>query len=283
MTLKLCFFLLIISVRLFANAVEKVQYSFSSSTIDVVIPCCEKDLPTLDLCIDGVLSNIKGVERIIVVSNRKLTNKAEWFDETNYPFTSQDIENEILRGKKLPSSDCQDRYRLGWTFQQFLKLYAPFVIPNISRNVLIVDADTIFLSPVTFIGSSGGGFYNPGFEYQQPYFDHMKRVLPCLEKVFPEYSGISHHMLFQREVLEDLLSLIEKEHSVPAWKAICRSIDPEKGCGMSEYEIYFNFVFSRSDQMIIRKLLWKNIYTLRELVNCRNAGYHFVSYHDYMR
>ena len=41
--------------------------------------------------------------------------------------------------------------RIGWYYQQLLKQYAPFVIPKISSNVLILEPDTIFLKQVTFM------------------------------------------------------------------------------------------------------------------------------------
>src|SRR5690349_12611233 len=66
-------------------------FSFSNSPIDVVIPCVEEDLLSLDLCINGIRENGKNVRRIIVVSRIPLTDKAEWFNESNYPFSIGDV------------------------------------------------------------------------------------------------------------------------------------------------------------------------------------------------
>ncbi|MFN4174741.1 MAG: hypothetical protein ACK4HV_06525, partial [Parachlamydiaceae bacterium] len=49
--------------------VQRSQYNFTNDPIDVVIPSTEKDLYTLDLCIDGIRTNCSGVRRIIVISD----------------------------------------------------------------------------------------------------------------------------------------------------------------------------------------------------------------------
>jgi len=83
-------------------------------------------------------------------------------------------------------------------------------------------------------------------------------------------------MLFQRPVLEDLFDIIESYHHTDAWIALLRCIDPLEinGASFSEYEIYFNFVFSRSNQMKIRHLLWNELSNLSQIDSHRHDGYH---------
>src|SRR5690606_24399663 len=100
---------------------------------------------------------------------------------------------------------------------------------DISSNVLIVDADVVFYRPVAFTDeNSGAGLYNPAEEYYRPYFLHMARLLPGLKRVYSQYSGISHHMLFQLCLLKDLFSMVEEHHQMPFWQALCRCIDPKE-------------------------------------------------------
>ncbi len=265
---------------------HKQEYRLSCEPIDVVIPCTDKDIETLDLCIEGIRKNGKGIRRIFVVSKEPYTEKAEWFDESLFPFSKYDISFQILgddaRARLFLNSS---NTRIGWIYQQFLKLYAPFVIPEISSNVLVLDADTIFLNPTEFIGPFGEGLYNPAEEFQIQYFEFMGRLLPGLTKVFPRYSGISHHMLMQREVLEDLFDSIETYHAMEGWKALCHCINRRylyEAC-LSEYEIYFNFVFTKTDQMKIRPLKWTNIPDLSQVSMYRDAGYNYVSCHAWRR
>ena len=194
---------IILIIACFSTLSFAKEYSFSHDPIDIVIPCHEKDLPTLDLVIEGA-RNVVNHRRIIIISERKFTDKAEWFDERNFPFDKQSIALEMFNGDYGQAYNYinSSKSRIGWIYQQFLKLFASFIIPNISSNVLIIDADTIFLRPVTFQDPSGAALFNPGTEYNPPYFVHGAKVLHGFRKVFQQYSGISHHMLFQRSILE---------------------------------------------------------------------------------
>lgn len=262
------------------------EYVFVDEPVDVVIPSCEKDVDTLEACIAGIKQNCENVGRVFVVSKNKLTASAEWIPESRYPFSKEEIAFELFQSQEQAKDYMSNpRNRLGWMYQQFLKLYAPFVIEGISSNVLIVDSDTVFLNPVQFTNEKGAAQFNYGTEYTQPYFNHMARLLPNLHRVFPQYSGICHHMLFQRAVLSDLQSHIENRHQKPMWKAIIHCMDHGDlyGSGFSEYEIYFNFAFMRSSQFSIRPLAWCNISTINAFDHFRASGCHYVSAHAWMR
>lgn len=261
-------------------------YRFSDDCIDVVIPSVEKDLLTLDLCIKGIQANGANINRIIVVSKNKLTNLAEWFPEEQFPFSLADIARVLAQGDPfLEEKLLLDKSRAGWYYQQLLKLYASFVIPNLSSNVLILDSDTIFLHPVSFVSHEKAGLYNPGEEYNPPYFTHAKKLLLDFRKIFANYSGISHHMLFQRPVLEDLFTEVESLQKRPFWHAFCDLVDSNDlfESGASEYEIYFNYVFGRTDQVSIRKFKWKNICSLKEIELYKQRGFDYVSIHEFSR
>lgn len=247
---------------------NKMVYQFSRDPIDVVIPCARKDVRTINLCIEGVRRHVKGVRRIIVVASQRYTDQAEWFDERLYPFNKYDIAYAILGDEaRARAFIAEPNSRIGWIYQQLLKLYAPYVIPQISSNVLIVDADTIFLKSVSFIGEGGAGLYNAGSEYRASYFEHMDRLLPSLKRVYKSYSGICHHMLFQRSVLDHLFRTIETYQRKPLWQALCCCIDQAelRAAPFSEYEIYFNFAFSSTEQLRLRMLRWANIYHLDDI------------------
>lgn len=297
--LSLCLSLLNLS------ALERIEYTFSHDLIDVVIPCHEKDFGTLTYVVEGIKSYIPH-NRIFVVSrnkpihqtiritkvhngqviqtNEKLLEHVEFIDECLYPFTKDDIAFEILQDRVAAAHFIEHpKSRIGWIYQQFLKLYAPYVIPDISSNVLIVDADTIFMHRTVFQDELGAPLFNVGTEYIIGYFDCIQRLIPGLKKVFPSYSGICHHMLFQKTVLDDLFGMIEKIHEKAAWKAICHVIDHEdlyKSC-FSEYELYFNFIFSRSMQPKLRILKWENV-SMPVLHTMYNKGYDYVSCHSWM-
>lgn len=262
------------------------KYFFSLEPVDVVIPCVEKDLPTLQLCIRGVRNYYKNVRRIIIVSARKITDEAEWFPESRFPFSFRDVAVHLCKSEQVADQYLKmSKNRCGWYFQQLLKLYAPFVIPNISTNVLIVDADVVFLKPISFQDEIGNPILNVGKENNPPYFQHMNSLLPGLKREIEEYSGIYHCMLFQRSVLEDLFNEVESFHNDSFWKVFCNCVGPDQlyGSGASEYEIYFNFIISRMPDVKISPLRWINVNSLKEIQRYKQSNLAYVACHAYSR
>lgn len=253
--------------------------------IDVVIPCAEKDVATLNLCIKGIKENGIAIRRIIVISKSPLTDEAEWFDEAKYPFSKFDIAKIIYKSEQEALRHRMEWDRIGWVLQQLLKLYAPLVIPDISPNVLVLDSDTIFLNPVHFLSDSNGSLFNTGGEWHEPYFIHGAKLIPDFHRLYPEYSGIVHHMLLQKNVIEDLFQTIESTHGMEPWKAYCACIERSNlyYAPCSEYEIYFNYVLSHYSQSQIRKLKWDNISYLSQVENYRKLGYDYVTAHSWER
>lgn len=278
--------LLVCQAPLFSD-VEKTIYHLTNDPIDVVIPCTEKDLPTLELCIQAVRKYGKNINRVIVVSDKRYTDSAEWFDEKLYPFSKFDVALEIF-GDKEKAAEFQKspKSRLGWIYQQFLKLYLFSVIPKISPNVLVLDADTIFLNPIQFVDSKGHALLTGAKRHHhQPYFNYANRVIPWWKKVHPRVSGICNFMLFQKAVVKDLFKTIKAYHPGTVWKSLCHCIERAEAyesC-MSEYELYFNFAQLRSDQMKVIKRKWRQGAYLGQLQDLSDQGYDFVSCHSYMR
>ena len=90
-------------------------------------------------------------------------------------------------------------------------------------------------------------------------------------------------MLFQKCVIDDLFQMIEKEHQVAAWKAICSCITSPGWASVSEYEIYLNFILSITNQSHIQMLQWNNVESIKNLETYRRQDYTFVSCHSWMR
>lgn len=287
--LFLMFFFLCLNGWAYCNPNQniKVRYPLSDDSIDVVIVSHPKDKATLDYCIEGIKSNCHKVRRVIVVSSEKLTDQAEWFDEGQYPFSLDEVFMTIVKGDREKGEDVFRRHNrpIGWYWQQLLKLYAPFVIPGISSNVLVIDADTIFLNRVKFLNQKNGALF--AFNKIEPkarYLRHAERLLPGYERVHTEVYSVCHHMLFQKPILKDLFRTVENYHKTPFWKAFCACVDLNEGkAAASEYEIYFNFAFNHTNQVELRKLKWMNSKYLDEMDSYQEEGYHYVSFHSYRR
>lgn len=280
-------FFLLFSLVGFAN-LEKTIYPLENEPIDVLIPCTEKDLPTLIPCIKSIMKYVKDVRRIIVISNEHLTPIAEWYDEKNLPFSKEMIAEEIFSyDKQKALLYVEDpKNRLGWMLQQFIKLYAPLLIENISSNVLVVDADVIFLNPIAFLNEKKEPYLTIAYEDTSSYFAHMQKLLPGLTKVNEKQSGVAHHMLFQKSILTHLHEKVSEVHQCELWRAFCRCMDLSElyQSPFSEYEVYYNFALHTTHQAHPRKVLWTNVprSKMHRLKKIKKRGYSFVACHSYM-
>lgn len=267
---------------------EKVTYPLRKEPIDVVIPCAKKDRKIVEFCIEGIKTYVDNVGRIIVVSEEPFTPLAEWVSETAYPFSKWTLALALFKEDPLAAQDFinSPKTKISWIYQQLLKLYAPLVIPGISSNVLLVDADVIFLNPITFMTEKAEPLFAGTINYHEPYFAHMARLLPGLQRADEKYTGVVHHMLFQRPILEDLFAQIEKVHGEEPWKAIAHCVDTQEvyGACCSDYEIYFNFALLRTDQAHVRPFRWEDSYdpTPERLREFKREGNIFVAFHHYL-
>jgi len=221
------------------------KFRISVFAFDVVVPLGPNDVDRIDQQLDHVRRNVVGCRHIYVISSQPLTtHKARVIDERAFPFSIEDVANVL--GKSG---------RNGWYLQQLIKLYAGLVIPELSDTYLVVDADTFFLRPTRFF-DSGMPLYNTGDEYHPPYFEHMARMHPSFVRRSPR-SGICHHMLFNRDIVFEMMSLIDG----PFWVKFLECVDPtemEKS-GASEYEMYFHYILGHHHEKIqIRPLKWAN-------------------------
>lgn len=260
----------------------------SPPSFDVVVVAGPNEMACLEEQLSRVRQFVRDHQHIFVVVPSAWTQTAKVavsaaapgfatvIDESIFPFTFADVAKtfEIHGGK------CN---RNGWYLQQLLKLYAGRVIPDISEYYLVVDADVFFLRPVSFWSAAGEvkdspavPFFTTSSEHHRPYFDHMSRLHPDLKRSFSG-SGISHHMMFSRPILDELFTLVERYHNrtedpadpehIPFWRIFLDTVEEHRRhppdyseSGASEYEMYFHFVTHAHPQLYrMRQLSWHNV------------------------
>jgi len=242
---------------------------------DIVIPVGPNDINFIDNTLQLNQKNILNYRKIFIVTNTKLITDINKFkdcvliDENSFPFNIDTIKEYL-----------GDNERCGWYLQQLLKLYSGFVIPDILDNYLVIDSDTVFLKSTKFF-ENDIPLYNFGTEYHVPYFIHMVTLYPTFAKV-NNMSGISHHLIFQKHILNDLFKLVEEFHNKKFFEIFLLSIEKSQilGSGASEYEIYFNFLQKNyPSKYKIRELKWANVSRLPN----SDIDLDYVSCHWYMR
>lgn len=239
-----------------------------SNVFDIVIPVGPNDKTIIKEQIKYTKKNIIGYRNIYLICyDPSITiNGCITINENIFPFNIETVSN--FHGKLN---------RNGWYLQQLFKLYAGKIIPNILEKYLVIDSDTFFLKPTTFI-YNGICLYNYGSEYHKPYFDHMNKLDKDLIKM-NRLSGICHHMIFETKYIDELFLRIENNHKDTFYNIFLKMVSMKEKSGASEYEIYFNYMLKYNPTKIkIRELTWKNTDKL-EL----NNNLHYISYHWYSR
>jgi len=234
----------------------------SHTKLDCVIPAHDKDFETLGYAVSSIRKCCPEVGRIIVISRIEWSSTAdatEWFDEAadGWPFDLTDL------------NDCG--CPPGWLFQQLLKLHALMIIPGLASNVLVCDADVIWLGVVHFLQVSASGDLPAArictFDSEacppirsavdlHRYDAFVPAVVPGIAKPRPgQQTAVCHHSVFQRDVLEGLFARVTMACSgLPFWEAFRNAA---RACGgrASEYELYHAFLAHAYAERLVHRPL----------------------------
>jgi hypothetical protein len=228
-----------------------IKYKMS---FDIVIPLGPNEYNRFSEVIKCIKNNVVDYRKIFIVTSNldlKIDN-CVIIDENIFPYKEY-LKSHLEKGTIS--------LRVGWYFQQLIKLNIGFYIEDILDNYLVIDADVLFLKPLHFM-KNNLPIFTSSEEYHEPYFRHMQLLHTDLNK-YHHYSGISHHMLFNKKYLLGLFNMIELKHGKPFWKVFIDCIDnsnPSNTSGASEFEIYFNYMVKKyPNQILIRSLNWENI------------------------
>ena len=283
---------------------------------DIVISSCKKDQFVLQKAIESIKQYVKNYRRIIVVSNEKLTDAegVEWFDEKKYPFSMKDMYDYM---NNLVPEDTRRR-KVSY-INQLLKLYAHKVIPDLLDNILIYDSDIVFIKETTFIEDGKPLYGNRILSLKaiQPYLNHHLKlhssfdfgnkldINVSLKKSGNFCSGVCHHIIYNKDIINEIIAFMEKEHGETFWKYYLRQVDTRdndymKHCEPANCEFYYNYVnLFHPDKIKIRRITWMeeaagsrqqnnivNTYSNRfEMLKARalSQGHSYIAFHSYNR
>jgi hypothetical protein len=254
------------------------------NSFDIVIPVGPLDKNFIYKQIEYTKKNVIGYRNIyLVVCNNNINiDNCISINENIFPFNLQYIINSLKYSVRRP----------GWFLQQLIKLYSGFIIPNILDKYLVIDSDTLFLTPTIFIKNNKCQ-YAFGSEYNKPYFQHMKELDKSFKKIFSEKSGICHHMIFEKKYIKEIFEIVENNHKDKFYNIFLNKIvypkkiqklSKRKQSWVSEYELYFNYIFkNHKDNVQIRKLNWDNFkgrnIDQNSISNILSDNFDYISYH----
>jgi hypothetical protein len=174
-------------------------------------------------------------------------------------------------------------YRTKWVYQQFLKLFSAKVIPELTESYVMVDSDTIFLRDISF--DSEKFYYCKAEEYHKPYIQPIKKLFGVEETI--GFSTISHHMIFNKEKLNEIISTVEKRfESESFFECVLSILDYNEASCMSEWDLYANYMLLNYPEMCQhRQLVWEDIsfVPVKSHLEEFKENFDFVSCHAYRR
>lgn len=251
-----------------------------NNKIDFVIPCHKKDFQSLKLVVNGIKDNISRVNKIFVISkdNPEIDNVIHISENLYSSYITKEFIEDVWKFKNPMLS-----YRAKWIYQQFLKLLSAKIIKDITETYVIVDSDTIFLNDISF--DSTKFYYCKAQEYHKPYLNPIKKLLKCEDTI--GFSTICHHMMFNKNILNEMIFVIEKNFNFkPFVNCILDILDYNEASCLSEWDLYANYVILKYPKICTnRQLKWKDIpFIPSEFdLNLLKQNYDFVSCHAYMR
>ncbi len=222
-------------------------------SIDVVMPVAAKDAAKASLALAGLLHHCTTpIGRIHLVSPRPFPIDAPLgatlhrVGDEAFPFTIDDIDRALVdKGSRHPHAS--------WYLQQLLKFYVFEVIEGVADRVLILDADFVISRPIAFVGPGDRSLLAYGYPFSwlrqtDDYPDTVEHVhVDFARSLVPgwapqhAFSGMQHHMLFDRAIVEDLFDRVKSASGLPFWRAFMEAVEVEKWNAASEYVLYHHF------------------------------------------
>lgn len=196
--------------------------------IDIIIPCAKRDAGNLYKTIPSLREYVcDDIFNICVIGPSDIYEVTE---DLNCKFVD---ELEFMGFSK----HCINipKQRQGWVYQQLIKLCSDKI--SQTEDFLVCDADHILLKPHRFVEDGKYNFYTIK-DYHKPYFEIIKRLLGDEFKKENDVSFISDKMIFNKTILKEIRSHIEKRFHGNWIKAIIKNYNKHEVCGLSEFELY---------------------------------------------
>lgn len=218
---------------------------------DLFVTVGEYDFDIVEYTINFNKKKLVGLDNIFIFNENKNFNLeyATDIDKSFFPFSKEMI---------IEKTGMVDRS--GWIYGQMCNLYYSYLQQN-KKYTLTIDSDVFFNKKIKIFDG-----VNPIFtisnEYHEPYFKHMKRLHPDFVRSHRK-SGISHHMLFDKDLLAEIFTKVEDFHKKPFYEVFLDEIDNKEISCCAEYEIYFHYVINKYPELYkLREIKWGNFYNL---------------------
>lgn len=182
-------------------------------------------------------------QKILIISSLSVKEKVinDFGDDAKISFINEDemVEGLSLYVVKKHLSKHHAEKRGEWYFQQFLKMGYAFVCE--CDYYLSWDADTIPVGKVDLFQNNTPVFATKNV-FHQDMFDTIYSLLGLSKQI--ERSYIAEYMMFNKNIMIELINIIAQKSSSPWFLNIMDCIEPKAlpYSGFSEFETYGTYV-----------------------------------------
>jgi FkbM family methyltransferase len=215
-------------------------------TIDVAIPCHPKDFANLPAVIEGVRRNVRNpIDTIRLITPDDFVSQLQLKFADCYVLSDENVLGPSLT-KEI--SELVPENRKGWISQQVIKFKTVLLSDCVAT--LIIDSDTILLTPKVWINSEGRQILCLSHEFHTPYKEHQRKVFGECDKYL---SFVTHHQLMKRSAVTDIFG--EDGNGLLEWLQLA---DYSQASSVSEYDTYGGYmVRTKPNEVCFSK--WNNL------------------------
>ncbi len=252
----------------------------SAQWLDVVIPVAQKDCVNLPNAVQSIRKWVNHPLGDIFIVGSRTEELLQICNEENCRFVDENEASPIRKDQINLTIHGIDRS--GWILQQFIKLNCDSI--SSSRYILIADSDTVFVHPQIFVDAKNVIRLPFSDEFHLPYRSMYKRLFNFEPK--SPVSFVAHHMIVDREILQEMRLEIETKNGGKWWKMILEKLDLSDGSGFAEYETLGNYMLERHPERLSIRYWFNAVVTEQEKMTSWQSGDkdHFTwSCHHYLK
>jgi hypothetical protein len=236
----------------------------TAAPVDVVIPAHPKDFAVLRHGLRALLRHVTPIRRVIVVAPDRFEAR-----DARVWWISDPPADVLPRPKTIASrwpAGSPGEARGGWLYQQLLKLGAATYIEDLTDTYVVIDADVVFLRPVTFDLSPGKRMrYSLSAEHVPAYADAYERLTG--HRPPTDRSLTAHHMVVDRALVTEMTADLQRRTGVPWYDAFLDAVDPSQPSSACEQSTYGWWVLERHPELAERRqLAWHDVRAAPNLV-----------------
>jgi hypothetical protein len=258
--------------------------------LEILFVSTQKDFQLLPLAIEFALnaaSDFSVLSITVIAPDKYVSEVRDLVKDHEVTVEGESLYFDEDTVRKLKNSFLG---RFGWVLQQLLKLR--FVLGSKASGVLIIDSDTILLEKRNWLGNDGSQLLTPTWEYHKPYYEFLNSIGIC--EVNPEYTFVSHHMLMQPKIVNELFEYVGWKDSAGLIDFISSmSISDEQSPFSLDYELYAQYLYSKypekvvlgkwSNKSIAINISSENSYLLiNDEVKKHSGRFASLSFHSYL-